>query len=645
MDKPDLFQEKGLLFEDRLRRLFIGTQLAAVGGILNLAFFGNNLIDRSHSLFFRLDFLALVIGVAITVFFLTKLGRGQDRVVFTAFLWLWTIVMTFTTWFEGGLHSSLILSFPIIFIFIAMFADKGAFLPIGGFLSGAIIYMGLSDFYGWFQPPEEMMLGEVSRFISILVLNSLAGYATWVFGRLLKKSFDELRRENERIIQSQAIINEQAECDASTGLLNRIGASAKYHKQLREIDFNQQFLVAYLIDLDNFKTINDLFDHHIGDQILITMSRRLAALSHQGGIVSRLAGDEFMLIMLVDNGFDAEAFATSIIVSLRQPHNVLGTEAEVTTSIGITLVTNGQLSFIDVCKQADVAMHHAKQSGKNKYHLHSAELERKHMRNLNIVGDLDSALSNNLLDVYYQPKINLKTNKVDSVEALLRWNRGNEEGISTGEFMPVIESTHLIHRIGAWVLKEACSACKTWQQAGLSINVAVNVSALQLTRSDFYQTVVDVLEQNDLPPERLEIEITEHFLISESPVVIKQLEALKRLGIGLAIDDFGTGYSNIAYLTQLKVNVLKLDRCFITQINQNEEHQIIVIAVITMAKALGMKVVAEGVETEAELQALKIMNCDYGQGFLWSPAIPSKELMSLVDGLQGSDPSVLIRSS
>ena len=240
---------------------------------------------------------------------------------------------------------------------------------------------------------------------------------------------------------------------------------------------------------------------------------------------------------------------------------------------------------------------------------------------------------------FFQPKINLRTNKIDGAESLLRWNRGNDEGIRPDEFIPIVESTELIHSIGAWVINESCRACKTWQKAGKPIKVAVNVSALQLTRSGFYQIVVDALNRNDLPASLLEIEITEHSLITDEPLVKTQLAALKTLGVSLAIDDFGTGYSNITYLTELQIDVLKLDRSFITQIDQLESPRVIVSAVMKMAQALGMKVVAEGIETEAECGILKAFNCDYGQGFLWSRAVPSSALLALIGDFQQKKPA------
>ena len=629
MDKLGIFEKENSLLSDRFKQFFIGTQIAAAGGALNLAFFGDNLTGRDQALYFRLDFIVLLIGVVATFPIYSMLGRGRDYKPVIIFLWLWTTVMTFAIWFEGGLYSTLILSLPILFTYTALFLKGVAFLSICGFMCIMIVLMGSNHVYGWLPPPDGMRLDGTSRVISVLILTSLASYSCWVLGKLLKISFEDVNRENKRVIQSQYVIRKLAHSDGLTGSLSRTGADSAYQSLLKEVIFDREHIITYFIGLDNFKNINDLFDHHAGDRLLITIGERLNALLNQNGFVCRFGGDEFVLVLQAKRDFDIDHFVGNIMESLRQPHFILGTEIEITASVGIAVVSDEKSSFTDVCKKADMAMSKAKRSGKNQHYLYSEKLQSQHMRNVNIVNGLESAIRNDLLDVYFQPKINLQNNKVEGAEALLRWHRGNKESIGPSEFIPVIESTELIHSIGEWVINESCRACKVWQRAGRPIKVAVNVSALQLVRPGFYQIVVDALEKHELPPELLEIEITEHSLIVEVPVVSLQLEALKKLGVELAIDDFGTGYSNIAYLTQLQVDVLKLDRRLITQIDQVGEHHVIVNAVIKMAKELGMKVVAEGVETEAEELVLKSLNCDYGQGFLWSQALSGSELMRL----------------
>ncbi|MGB1311364.1 MAG: putative bifunctional diguanylate cyclase/phosphodiesterase [Leucothrix sp.] len=632
MDKLGLLKNSSPLPAERLRQFFLGSNITAIALILNIIFFGESLTGGENVLFFRLDLVALTIGVAVTSLLYVKLGQSQCEIlkIVTVFLWLWAAVMTITTWFVGGLNSPAVISFAIILTFAALFTELIAFLALSSFLALAVVLMGFNHIYHWLPPPSEMQSHGVSRIVCVLALTSLSTYVAWLLGNILKSSFEGLKQKNQRVLQSQEIIQKLAECDDLTGLLNRTGAESYFQHMLGNRNINDDHIVAYFIDLDSFKSINDLFDHHAGDQLLIETSDRLDALLHgEDDFACRFGGDEFVLVLCTDRQLDVAVFAEKIKMSLAKPHQILGAESEITASIGVAIGCNTP-SFDALCKKADMAMFKAKQSGKNQYHLYTDQLQHDYMRNLNIVNDLNSAIDNHLLDLFYQPKVNLQSNKIESAEALLRWNRGNDDGIGPEEFIPIIESTELIHSIGDWVINEACLACKKWHSEGEFIRVAVNVSALQLTRPSFYQTVADTLERVGLAPEFLEVEITEHSLIREETVVNTQLEALKTLGVSLSIDDFGTGYSNLAYLAHLQVDVLKLDRSFVSKLTVSQEYLAIVTAVIKMAKMLGMKVVAEGVETRRELEILADLDCDYGQGYLWSKAMPDSKLLSVI---------------
>ena len=634
MQKVGLLRIDNPVPNDRFRQLFIGAQLAAVCGILNLTFFGSDVTSSSHALFFRPDLVAYLVGVIITSSLFIFLDQGRYLKAMTSFLSLWSVVMAFTTWYGGGLNSPLTLSFPTLLIFAALFTELIAFLAICSFLTAAVVFMGFNHIYQWILPPQSMAIDGASGMISAVVLIVLSGYVCWVVGSMLSTSFKNLQQENVRVRESQRVIKKLAEEDALTGLLNRNGAESSYRNLISNIDFEDEIIIGYFVDLDNFKDINDLFDHTAGDQLLIAMGDRLRALLPQNrDFACRFGGDEFVLVLRTDKTFDIQLFATKISESFAQPHMILGTEAGVTASTGIAVISDTDTSFNSICKKADMAMYKAKLSGKNQFHIYSDELNREHMLKLNTLNWLSQALNNNLLDLYFQPQINLESNKIESAEALLRWDRGNPEGIEPNEFIPLIESTELIHSIGAWVINEACRACKEWHDTGARLRVAVNVSALQLTRAGFYEVVVDALERHDLPPDTLEIEITEHSLLKEMPLVKSQLAALKELGVSLVIDDFGTGYSNMGYLTRLQIDTLKLDRSFIAQISQSEEHRVIVTAIIKMANVLGMTVVAEGIETNDDRDILLGLNCDFGQGYLWSPAIPSHALIKLVSDL------------
>ena len=634
MEKLASQQQRKVLFTDYLRQFFWGTKLIALACILNITLFGSNVFSSDNVLFFRSDLVVFAIGVIATTLLHTLLERGHYSQAATAFFLLWALIMSYITWFGGGLYSPMLLSFMIIMFFAALFTTtRKSYLFICGLLLLAVMFLGFNHIYEWAPRPSGDMIEGIPRIIGALALTGLSAYVYWVFGRLLTRSFQKLDSENQNAIKTQAGITELANTDSLTGLLNRNGAELSYQALMASTDFEQECIVVFFIDLDNFKIINNLFDHYAGDQLLKTMAERIEGRIEGKGFACRFGGDEFVIAVNYKKGATVDSCAALLLATLAEPNSILGTEAEVTASIGIATAEDAVLSFNGICKKADIAMLKAKQSGKNKYHVYTDELQREYMRNLKIINHLKNATSKDLLDLYYQPKVNLKTNKVEGIEALLRWNRGNDESFGPEEFVPVIESTELIHSIGAWVINEACKNCRALHDAGQMLTVAVNISALQLTRSSFYQLVLDALEHYQLAPEYLDIEITEHSLLQEVSLVSQQLEALKNLGVGLTIDDFGTGYSNMSYLTRLQIDVLKLDRSFIANITTSEEYRVIVTAIIRMSQVLGIKVVAEGIETAEQRDILAYLDCNYGQGYIWSRAVPADELLAVVRSL------------
>ena len=628
-DKLRLLQDDNPFLRSRLHQIFWATQTALILGILNLVFFGENIVEKSNLFTIRVDIIALVIASISTFIAGRLLTRGKLLLAGSLYLWLCALVLVFITWMEGGLYSLIILCFPVILIFAAFFTEIKSFIAISAFLSIALLLMGLNHIYSWYPSPPSMFITGYPRVASGVIVTVLTSYIAWTFGGLLRLSMLELKRENRRVNESKEVIRKLAEFDSLTGLLNRGAARIAFDKLAADLSSNEK-IVFYFIDLDNFKNINDLFDHHEGDRLLISIANRLENLLGADDISCRLGGDEFIIIVRANQVFDFDGFAQNLLDAVTQPHDIYGTESEVTASIGVAVIDQSGFNFDDVRKKADMAMYQAKQSGKNQYHYYSAELDTEYMRNLSIVTGLKDAVGKKLLDLHYQPKINLKNNKVECAEALLRWTRDNPEGIRPDEFIPVIESTELIHDVGAWVVREACQSCKQLHDSGFPITMSVNVAAMQLTRPGFYDVVVDALEAAGLAPQHLEIELTEHFLLNENNVVESQIDALKQLGVSLAIDDFGAGYSNMSYLTRLKVDVLKLDRSFISQICKSSESLVIVTAVIKMAKVLGMKVVAEGIEQVEEKALLVDLNCDFGQGFLWSKAVPHEDFLTLL---------------
>lgn len=614
----------------RFRQVLIFFIIAlSIDGITAFILNGKN-VDAPQLYGVNIEFLMKLTGAAVGVFILFVFSQGKVGRAATGFLCLLAAVGSMTAWLSGGMQSPEIMSFPLVLIFAGIIAPLRVFLGIFIYLIITIILFELNNTYAWFIPVQKDS-GMAATSLAIL---GLSGYAAWLLGKEMKSAFASQKEEHQRVLESKKVIEKLADTDQLTGLLNRTAAKLRYESMLSSLEPKSESMVFYFIDLDNFKSINDIFDHHAGDQLLMTIADRLKGLSGDDGVAARIGGDEFIIFVKASSTFDSDGLANDIIKALAKPHLVLGTESEVTASVGITLSSDKSLSFDSIRKKSDMAMINAKQLGKNNYYYYSDELHQEYMRNINILSRLKEALSNNLLDVYFQPKVNLATNEVAGAEALLRWNRGNTEDIRPDEFIPVIESTELIHEIGAWVLEQSCRSCKNWHEQGHKLSVAVNVSALQLTRKTFYDTVVEVLNVTGLPAQYLEIELTEHFLIQENNDVGVRLNALKALGVKLAIDDFGTGYSNMGYLTRLNVDVLKLDHSFISQIGESKNSLVIVTAIIEMAKVLNMKVVAEGVESDKDKKTLLALGCDIGQGFLWSKALPSAALVNYLNAFK-----------
>lgn len=624
--------EKGSPFLMKMfQRILITCQIALVLGAVNSMFLGAPAAESNSVMGIRYMTIALLIGGVLLSLSFRLLKEGKQSQAGAVFLWVTASIVAYTSWVGGGLYSVPILCFPVLLLFAGLFAELLVFSSIGVFLIGMIVLMGVADIIDTSYNPIEALVTAKSRMVGFISITFTAGFCGWTFGRDMRGAFKALNNEHQLVVESQGVIQELAYNDALTGLSNRLAAKKAYDRMLTSVNFSKERIAFYFIDLDNFKVVNDLFDHEAGDQLLVTIATRLKRLTRQEDVACRLGGDEFVVFVRAKSSFDFDGLAKRVMSAVAQPHYILGAEAEVTASVGIALVSEAGLSFDEVRKKSDMAMYKAKQSGKNKYHYYSESLHTEYMKSINVLNGLKDALTEGFLDLYFQPQVNLATNKVDSVEALLRWNRGNPYGFTPDDFIPVIESTELIHDIGAWVIEEACRACKKWHEQGHKISIAVNASALQITRLNFHGIVEAALRDSGLDAGFLEIELTEHVLLTENMEVRARLKALKDLGVKIAIDDFGTGYSNMNYLTRLKVDVLKLDQSFISEITVSKDSLVIVTAIIEMANVLGMRVIAEGVESLQQRDVLKGLGCNLGQGFVWSKALPSQDLVKFLD--------------
>lgn len=458
-----------------------------------------------------------------------------------------------------------------------------------------------------------------------------------LFGRSLRMRLQERRRELSESVEirdkSLEIVNaelhHQAIHDALTGLPNRMLFVERVAIAVHQ---RQPFAIGVL-DLDHFKVINDSLGHGAGDALLKLVAQRLVSTMRSKDAVARAGGDEFLLLLHdVSARGDIEKLATRWMDALAEPYRIQGRELHVSPSIGIARYPVDAADGQALLARADEAMYHAKKSGRNMFRFFDEEVITFFSRErLVIEADLRHAVADSQLCLHYQPRVEIATDEVRSVEALLRWQHPTRGWVLPGEFIAIAEDTGLILPIGDWVIREACRQARLWQLQGLPfLRVAVNVSPLQFRQPNFVDGVRKALEANSLDAAYLEIELTEATLMTNADESVAMLEQLSRLGVVVAMDDFGTGYSSMSYLQRFPIDKLKIDISFIRNLNSNPNDVSIVGAIISLAHGLRLKVVAEGVETAAQLALLKGMGCDQYQGFFRSAAVAPADVAWLL---------------
>ena len=426
-------------------------------------------------------------------------------------------------------------------------------------------------------------------------------------------------------LQAEERMRHMAQHDALTGLPNRLALLMRLGQLLPEARRHHWAIAIMFIDLDRFKIINDTLGHQVGDELLREVACRLSAVIRETDFVARLGGDEFVVILPgITTPADAAVVANKIIAALSSP--ILAEEHELHTSpsIGISLFPDDGPDGDTILKNADTAMYHAKSAGRNNYQFFAAEMNRATTERLDIERKLRHAIARNELSLCFQPQFDALTGQPTGVEALVRWLHPTDGTISPARFIPVAEETGIIVELGEWVLINACRVMKHWIDAGLQpLRMAINVSARQLRRRDFCETVAGALAESGLPPELLELEITESSVMENPDEAIVILQRLGRMGVTLAIDDFGTGYSSLAYLKLFPIDHLKIDRSFVADIEHDLNDRAIAFGTIALAHSLGLRVIAEGVETDDQLELLRTNGCDEVQGYLFSKPLTS----------------------
>lgn len=424
----------------------------------------------------------------------------------------------------------------------------------------------------------------------------------------------------------------QASHDTLTGLHNRYYLESHLASELSRIDLQSQFLSLVLVDIDNLKFVNDTFGHDFGDRLLVKIGERLTQAACPSCTVGRFLGDEFALIPPVSTARDqGMQLAARVKEQLSALFQVDGIEVLITASIGVVSYPDDGNNVDNLLRNAEAAMYEAKRLGRNLVVCYTSEFHRRAQYRLMLEARLHRALENEDFSLHYQPQICMKTGRVVGVEALLRWTPPDMEPVSPVEFIPILEETSLIVPVGTWVLYEACRQAAAWQQHGLPpLRLSVNISAVQFQRGDLAETVRLVLADTGLDATLLCLELTESMLMVDTGHTLERLQELRELGVSLTLDDFGTGYSSLSYLSRLPVQELKVDQSFVRRLHDSCSDMAVVNTIIAMAQELELEMVAEGVETEAQLQHLVARGCTTIQGFLLSKPLPAGELEAFI---------------
>jgi diguanylate cyclase (GGDEF)-like protein/PAS domain S-box-containing protein len=428
--------------------------------------------------------------------------------------------------------------------------------------------------------------------------------------------------------EAEARVAHMAHHDALTGLPNRVMMRIRMEEALTRLRRSGKSVATLCIDLDNFKSVNDALGHPCGDHLLQCVAQRLRAALRAEDTAARLGGDEFAVVQTdIQDPAEVSALARRLLEDLSEPYDIMGHQVLIGASIGIAMAPGDGIDADKLLKSADLALYRAKADGKGAFRFFESEMDARVQARRHLEMELRAAMLANKLEVNYQPLVNLESGQISGFEALVRWPHPERGFVPPAEFIPVAEETGLITALGAYVLRRACTDAVKWPN---HVKLAVNLSALQFRTGNLFALVKQTLEETGLSPKRLELEITESLLLDKVDQVMATLHALRALGIHISMDDFGTGYSSLSYLRKFPFDKIKIDQSFVRNLADNADSQAIVRAILSLGSSLGITITAEGVETEAELDHLKLEGCNEGQGYLFSKARPQTEVLELL---------------
>ena len=570
------------------------------------------------------EYVQLIIGLSVLisligVSFLAK--KGMIPLAASSLLIITTACTTYFMWVNGGMYSPIVFVYPCILIMAAVLGINRLFCSLLVFIALSIALNGILNHYGIFTNKSSQP--DIQGAILIILIFILTSYVISVMAKDFRKIVTQLHDENKMVVKSKDEIELLLRHDILTNLPNRLMAKEFFKSAMIKYDRDHAKLHIMFIDLDDFKLMNDALGHEAGDLLLIEISTRLKNTVRGNDLVCRFAGDEFIIIFESLTSPDLVAtISQKVISAIKKPFYYQGHEFICGSSIGISIAPDDGEDFEELVRNADTAMYHSKAIGGNSFHYFNSEMNTNGHEYLSLITDLRQTIKEGQLFLVYQPKINLKENKIIGAEALIRWNHPEKGIIFPNDFIEEAEKSGLICEVGKWALQEACTACKDWISRGFKdFTVAVNISSKQFARGDLLNVVSSALDDADLLGKHLELEMTESLLFDNSDRLKNTFKSIQSLGVTFSVDDFGTGYSNLGYLKAFDIASLKIDQSFIYDIDKKPQNKALVKAIIQMARGLELHTVAEGIETIVTADMLADFQCDSAQGYLWSKPI------------------------
>lgn len=599
----------------RLLQVLRVTQLALVLAAINTIFMG------------KIEDTAVLLSTGVLLFSVDwAIYKKRPNLGSAILLITLTVMLSVLAWIGSGIRDTAMIGYCAVLIFAAMLGNKR--LLIGVMLlmlamCALITYSNITELHVNTIAPTNIFTGSI-----VMIVLGVIGFSVWLMAHDYRKALDDLTHEILVVHESTLKIEYMVMHDQLTELPNRNMARKTFNDVYEQAQFDGQPLAIIFIDLDNLKPINDSLGYQVGDYILKEVALRLSAIALNQHIVCRYGGDEFiMMLRNIHGSNDASAISTIILQSISQPFSIKNIELNCTCSIGIAMAPRDGNDLDTLIKKADIAMCQSKDSGRNSFRFFDVASNHQMFEHLNLTTSMRKALAEKQFLLYYQPKINLHDHSLAGFEALIRWQHPQYGFISPDTFISLAESSGVIIQLGEWVINEACRQGKNWLDKGLkNFSIAVNVSSIQFKRGTIDSVIINALKKSGFPPHMLELELTESLLIDDTERLANTLSNLRSMGLRFSIDDFGTGYSNLGYLKKFEVESLKIDQSFVRRMEQNPEDALIVNAIIQLSSSLGLKTIAEGVETESAADMLRQLGCGMAQGYLWSRPLPALEI-------------------